>query len=378
MNTHFALSSSVDWQRVVVTGGFLMITLVAAILFYLALFFMLSRLARITTTPLAALLVQRLRSPARLLFPLLSLLLVIPLLEIPTGGRAVVQHLLTLCIIAGITWTIINATCAIRDHILSHYGIEMKDDLKARTVKSHLTVAFKVVQVVVLVVALSGMLMTFAKIRTIGMSMLASAGIIGITLGFAAQRSIATLFAGLQIAITQPIRVKDVVLVEGEYGTIEEISLTYVVVKVWDLRRLIVPVTYFLEKPFQNWTRDAANLVGTVFLYADYTLPVEQVRQKLHEILLDSDAWDHKEWGLQVTNTSDRALELRALMSAVDSPTVWDLRCEVREKLLAFMQETYPECLPWSREGIAVAAENKASGVHENSVDNGTETSMQK
>lgn len=351
--------SGVTWQSVVVTSGIILVTLVTAMALYLVLFFILARLARITAAPLATLLVQRLREPSRMLIPLLALMLVIPSLEFPAGILAIVQHLLSLCIIAGITWVFINATRAGRDHILSRYCFETKDDLKARTVQTQLTVAFKIVLVIILLVALSAMLMTFAKIRTFGMSVLASAGIIGITVGFAAQRSIATLVAGLQIAIMQPIRIKDVVLVEGEYGTIEEITLTYVVVKIWDLRRLVVPVTYFLEKPFQNWTRLSAGLLGTVFLYADYSLPVQQVRQRLHEILVDSANWDRQVWGLQVTNATERTLELRALMSAVDSPTLWDLRCEVREKLLAFVQERYPESLPRTRADLRT---EKAAG----------------
>ncbi len=187
---------------------------------------------------------------------------------------------------------------------------------------------------------------TFDKIRQVGMSILASAGILGIIIGFAAQRSLATLIAGLQIALTQPIRLDDAVIVEGEWGVIEEITLTYVVVRVWDLRRLVVPVTYFLEKPFQNWTRLSANLLGTVFLYVDYMLPVDELRQALHDILHSSDNWDGQVWGLQVTNAGERTIELRALMSAADAPTTWNLRCEVREKLLAFLRENHPDYLP--------------------------------
>jgi len=181
-------------------------------------------------------------------------------------------------------------------------------------------------------------------------SILASAGIMGIIVGFAAQRSLSTLLAGLQIAITQPIRINDVVIVEGEWGTIEEITLTYVVVKVWDLRRLIVPVTFFLEKTFQNWSRSTTNILGTVLINVDYTAPVPEIRQKLLEVLQQSQLWDREVWGLQVTGANKQVLELRALMSAVDATTCWDLRCEVREKLVAFLQESHPESLPRVRE----------------------------
>jgi small-conductance mechanosensitive channel len=190
------------------------------------------------------------------------------------------------------------------------------------------------------------MLMTFDRIRHVGVSILASAGMIGIILGFAAQRSIATLFAGLQIALTQPIRIDDAVIVEGEWGRVEEITLTYVVIKIWDLRRLVVPVTYFLEKPFQNWTRVSANLLGTVFLYVDYSVPVDEVRRELQAILKVSALWDGQVGGVQVTNSSERTLELRLLMSAADSSKIFDLRCEVREKVLAFLQQNHPGSLP--------------------------------
>jgi small-conductance mechanosensitive channel len=338
------------WQNVIVSAATLTATLVAAVAAYLFLFATLGRLARKMSRPGLLLLVERLRRPCRLLLPLLALALVLPSLEMPERSQAIIQHLLSLCIIGGIAWLLINMTVAGRDHLLVRFGEDAIDPFRVRAVQTQLTVAVQIVVMVVLVVALAAMLMTFSRIRAIGMSILASAGIIGITVGFAAQRSIATLFAGLQIAITQPIRLQDGVLVEGEYGTIEEITLTYVVVKLWDMRRLVVPVTYFLEKPFQNWTRRSTNLLGTVFLYADYTVPVEPVRQKLHEILQQSPNWDGAVWALHVTNVTDRTLELRALMSAADSGAAFDLRCEVREKLLTFLRETYPHSLPRSRQ----------------------------
>jgi hypothetical protein len=175
---------------------------------------------------------------------------------------------------------------------------------------------------------------------------LASAGIVGLVIGFATQKTVSTVLAGLQIAITQPIRVDDVVIVENEWGRIEEITLTYVVVRLWDLRRLVVPITYFIEKPFQNWTRVSADLMGTVSIYSDYTLPVQSLREELHSILRASNLWDGRVWGLQVTGATERALELRALMSASDASSAWDLRCDVREKLVAFIQNKYPESLP--------------------------------
>jgi small-conductance mechanosensitive channel len=202
------------------------------------------------------------------------------------------------------------------------------------------------VVVVVCIIALATMLMTFPRIRQLGTTILASAGIIGIVVGMAAQRTIGTFIAGLQIAFTQPIRVDDVVIVENEWGRIEEITLTYVVVKIWDLRRLIVPITYFIEKPFQNWTRVTADILGTVFIYVDHTVPIDAVREELQNILNESELWDKKVCVLQVTNTSERTIELRALVSAADASAAWSLRCEVREKLVNFIRENYPQALP--------------------------------
>jgi small-conductance mechanosensitive channel len=208
-------------------------------------------------------------------------------------------------------------------------------------------------------------LMTFDRVRQLGTTILASAGVVGIVVGMAAQRTIATFIAGLQIAITQPIRVDDVVIVENEWGRIEEITLTYVVVRIWDLRRLIVPITYFIESPFQNWTRTSADILGTVFVYADYTMPIDVLRDELQNILKKSEHWDGKVCVLQVTNASDRTMELRALMSAADASTAWTLRCEVREKLIDFIRREYPKSLPKVRAELKrltdISAFNKKS-----------------
>ncbi len=204
----------------------------------------------------------------------------------------------------------------------------------------------RVLSVVILIIGIAIMLMTFAKVRQIGVSLLASAGVIGIILGFAAQRTLGNLIAGIQIAIAQPIKLEDVVVVEGEWGWIEEITLTYVVIRIWDLRRLIVPISYFIQNPVQNWTRKSADLLAYVYIYTDYTIPVDEVRAELTKILESSDYWDKKVNVLQVTDSDEKTIELRALMSASDSPTAWNLRCEVREKLLNFLQKNYPQCLP--------------------------------
>jgi small-conductance mechanosensitive channel len=180
-------------------------------------------------------------------------------------------------------------------------------------------------------------------------SLFASAGAAGLVVGFAARPVLSNLIAGIQLAITQPIRIKDAVLVEGEWGWIEEITSTYVVVKIWDWRRLIVPLSYFMEKPFQNWTRETAEIIGTVFIYTDYKVPVERLRKRLEEIVHESTLWDKNVVNLQVTDFKESTVEIRMLVSARTSPQVWDLRCEVREKLLAYLQCEVPDVLPHTR-----------------------------
>jgi small-conductance mechanosensitive channel len=256
------------------------------------------------------------------------------------------KQTLGLLTIFSVAWLVVKLSYVGESLILMQYKVDVTDNLQARRVHTQIQILKKVVIVIVGIVALATMLMTFEKVRQLGTSILASAGIIGIIVGIAAQRSIATLLAGLQMAITQPIRLDDVVIVEGEWGRIEEITLTYVVVRIWDLRRLIIPMTYFLEKPFQNWTRVSAELLGTVFLYVDYTVPVHAVRTELHRILENSKLWDGRVCVLQVTNATERTVELRALMSAPDSSSAWELRCEVREKLIEFVQKNYPDGLP--------------------------------
>ena len=290
--------------------------------------------------------IGHLTAPLRFLFPAAVLAVVLPFLVFPPKVTALLQHAIVLWIIAGLSWLAVRIVYIIRDIILGRYDIDEKDNLRARRLYTQIRVIQRVVTAVIVIIAISAMLMTFAEVRKLGVSLLASAGVIGIILGLAAQKTLGNLFTGIQIAMAQPIRLDDVVIVENEWGRIEEITLTYVVVRIWDLRRLIVPITYFVENPFQNWTRISADLLGTVFIYADYRLPVQPVRDELKRILDSSPLWDKKVWNLQVTDASDRTMQLRALMSAGDSSSAWDLRCAVREKLIDFLQKNYPDYLP--------------------------------
>jgi small-conductance mechanosensitive channel len=308
--------------------------------------------ARRTRTVLDDALIRHCRRPLQLILPLLFIHFLFPVARLPQDALVLLKQVLGVILIASMAWLVIKLTYVFEDFALSQFRIDVKDNLQARRINTQIQILKKVVIVTVAVIALASILMTFEKVRYLGGSLLASAGIAGLIIGLAAQRSIGTLLAGIQIAITQPIRIDDVVIVENEWGRIEEITLTYVVVRIWDLRRLILPITYFMEKPFQNWTRVTADILGTVFLYVDYTVPVPAVREELQRILNTTDLWDGRVWGLQVTNATDKTVELRALMSASDASNAWNLRCEVREKLIDFVRRTFPEGLPKLRAEI--------------------------
>jgi len=286
------------------------------------------------------------KSQFKILFPLIIIILIAPTLPINPSNLTLIRRLLSILFIATAAWIAVAAVFLGRYFILSRYDLSVSDNLDARAVHTQVNVLVKIFVIIILILASTSVIMMFENVRQLGASILASAGVLGIIVGFAAQRSIAALLAGLQIALTQPIRIDDVVIVEGEWGQIEEITLTYVVVRIWDLRRLVVPSNYFLEKPFQNWTRTSADLLATATIHADYTLPVENIREHLLVVLKESQYWDGKVWKLHVTNATVQTIELRALMSAQNSSTAWELRCEVREKLLNFLQENYPDKLP--------------------------------
>ena len=310
------------------------------------------------------------RRPARWLVVLLSVHIFLPTLEMTFPDNQIMgvpKQILVILLIGSIAWLLIQLTKVLEDWLGRRFRLDVQDNLASRKIHTQIRILNRIVTAVILILAFSTMLMTFEKIRQFGTTLLASAGIIGVIVGMAAQRTITTFIAGLQIAFTQPVRVDDVVIVENEWGRIEEITLTYVVIRIWDQRRLIVPVTYFIEKPFQNWTRISADLLGTVFLYVDYTVPVETIRNELHRILKTSAHWDGKVWGLQVTDTTERVMALRALMSAADASTAWNLRCEVREKLLDFIQKNYPNSLPKLRAEVS-SSENRPGAKDDNAL----------
>jgi len=335
-----------DWQTWVLFLGASLFAVFAALVCHYLLVKILSRLAKRSTSPVDELLIKHFRRPVRWIMAAVALRLTVEPFALPEGMQSLVRTAFGMVLIALVAWLLIKATYVLNDVVMLRFRVDVKDNLQARKIHTQLRVLRRIIIIIVVIVAAASILMTFPKVRQLGTAILASAGIIGIVVGLAAQKTIGTFIAGLQIAFTQPIRLDDVVIVEGEWGRIEEITLTYVVVRIWDLRRLIVPITYFIEKPFQNWTRVSADILGTVFLYVDYTVPLEAIRAELQRIVEASEQWDGKVCGLQVTNTSDRTIEVRALMSAADASLAWDLRCHVREKLIEFVQKNYPQTLP--------------------------------
>lgn len=263
--------------------------------------------------------------------------------------------LFVILFIVNLSWILIELSNVLRYYFIDHFSIDKEDNLRERSLFTQITFIRKLVVIIILIISFSVILMNIESVRRFGTGLLTSAGVLGIIIGFAAQKSIANLLAGFQIAFTQPIRIDDVVVVEGEWGKIEEINLTYVVVRIWDQRRLVLPINYFIEKPFQNWTKTTADIWGTVFLYVDHTIPVSDLKRKLAELLKASPLWDGKVQVLQVTDVKESTIELRCLMSAKDSPTAFDLRCMVREEMILYIQEKYPHTLPKTR----VLFENK-------------------
>ncbi|WP_083963746.1 mechanosensitive ion channel family protein [Spirochaeta cellobiosiphila] len=261
----------------------------------------------------------------------------------------IIEKLTLILVICSVTWALRVLIRSFKDVLLSKYNINDEDNLKSRKVHTQVGILEKVLNFLLLLLMVGMILLSFDSVRQIGVGLFASAGLAGIVIGLSAQKVVGAVLAGIQIAFTQPFRLEDAVIVENEWGWIEEIHLTYVVVRLWDKRRLVLPSNYFLEKPFQNWTRNNAEIVGSVFLYLDYSVPLDVIRTELTRLLNSTSLWDHKVNVLQVTDSTEVSMEIRILVSARNSPTAWDLRVFIREKLIEFIQREYPDSLPRRR-----------------------------
>lgn len=261
----------------------------------------------------------------------------------------VVDRIIPLVIVLGSALLVYRAIGTLFVALRTRFDMSTPDNLRARQATTQIIVLERLVMVAIVVVAVAIALMTIPEVRRFGTSLLASAGVAGLVVGFAAQQSIANVLAGIQIAITQPLRIDDAVVIDGEWGWVEEITLTYIVVRIWDRRRLIVPIGHLLQKPFQNWTRTSSSVIGTVIIHADYTVDLPELRTEQTRILAGSPLWDGEVDVVQITDTTESTVVIRSLVSAANSPSAWDLRCLLREGLIQWLQQNQPGALPRSR-----------------------------
>ncbi|HUJ04179.1 MAG TPA: mechanosensitive ion channel domain-containing protein [Rhizomicrobium sp.] len=280
---------------------------------------------------------------------LLATALIAPSLPLPEHTVETINRILIALFVILAGWIAIVASDLAADRYMGRFRIDVEDNLLARRAVTQMRVLKRIMNVLLGTLTLAFALMTFDSVRQFGVSIFASAGIAGIAVGLAAKPVLSNLIAGVQLAITQPIRIDDVVIVNGEYGCVEEFGSTYVVLRLWDWRRMIVPLSYFLENSFENWTRTSSSLIGSVYFHLDHRTPIPALRAKVEELAKESQLWDGRVVNLQVSDSTEKTVEIRVLVSARDSAKAWDLRCEIREKMLAWLQAEYPESLPRRR-----------------------------
>jgi small-conductance mechanosensitive channel len=297
-------------------------------------------------------LVTNLSKPLNHFIPLLTLAVLLPYLALKDVFEDGVKRWLGILLIISFANLLMHAIRILEDYVYYKYDFNKDDNLKERKIRTQLQFIRKLTNVIIILITVALILLSFDNVRKLGAGLLTGVGIGGIIIGFAAQKSLGNLLAGFQIAFTQPIRIDDVLVVEGEWGRVEDITLTYVVLNIWDQRRLILPINYFIEKPFQNWTRNTSELLGTVFLYADYNVRVDTLRTELTRLLHESPLWDTRVGILQVTDVKESTVEIRALVSAKNASQAFDLRCYVRENLIKYLSENHPESLPKNRFSI--------------------------
>lgn len=318
-------------------------------------------LARIAAPfPFSRRLVSYGNRPGRVVMLLLVLHLIIRNNTHILPASSLLGHVTALLLIASLTWLALRCVSAISDTIIELNPADTADNLQARRIQTQSKVLSRTIMAVIVLLGSGAALMTMPFLRQIGTSLLASAGVAGLVVGFAAKPVLGNLLAGLQLAMTQPIRLQDVVIVQGEWGVIEEITGTYVVVQIWDQRRMIVPLQWFIENPFQNWTRNTSDILGVVTIWVDYRMPLEPLRKEAERICKEAPEWDSRLCLIQVVDANERAMQLRALVSAADSGRAWDLRCRVREGLIHFIHENHSEFLPRVRAEITSPQEGDA------------------
>lgn len=331
---------SVDVSRLILPG------IIFAVCGCLLILSMIIRKKVVKKHGLSDVLVRNVRSPLYIFVILTALYVIFEILKYRWVFYPIVERIYSTLATLCFGWLAIKIINLISSLLLNYFDIQQADNYRARQVHTQVKVLKRLSIAFVVIFVAVGILITFDSVRAQGTSLLASAGVLSIIVGLAAQKTMGNLFGGIQIAIAKPILVDDVVVVENEWGRIEEIHLTFVVVKLWDLRRLIVPISYFTDRSFQNWTKKTADLLGTVMLYVDYTLPVSYIREELNKWLQGNNLWDGKVKVVQVTNTTEQTMEIRILISGANSGAVFDLRCAIREHMIDFIQKNYPHALP--------------------------------
>ena len=265
---------------------------------------------------------------------------------LPDRVEQPLRHGLVILTIGAVSWLVAKVIFVVEDLVLNRVRVDVRDNRRARRVRTQLGVLRRLTAVAITVIAIAASLMTFDAMRTYGASVLASAGLVGVVAGLAAQTTLSNVFAGLQLVFTDALRYDDIVVVEGQWGRIEELTLTYVVVHLWDERRLVLPATYFTTTPFENWTRSESRVVGAVMLYLDPTAPIPALRAKTRELVEANPLWDRRDWVLQVTDCTELTMAVRVTASAADASSAWDLKCDLREQLLDWLQCEHPSALP--------------------------------
>lgn len=301
--------------------------------------------------------VLRVGKPLNFFLPFVFLSITKSLIVLSPRLLLIYNKLVEIGLIITFAYIMVSTVEVLQDFIISTYDLKKENNLKERKIRTQLQFLRKILVGVIVVLTFAAILFSFDGMRKLGAGLLTGVGVSGIIVGFAAQKSLGNLLAGFQIAFTQPIRIDDVLVIEGEWGKVEEITLTYVVVHIWDERRLILPINYFIETPFQNWTRNSAEILGTVFIYADYGMPINELRNEFDSLLNQTALWNKKASAIQVTDAKQNVIEIRALMSADNSSDAFDLRCYIRENLIDFIQKNYPDSLPKVR--ATLANENK-------------------
>jgi small-conductance mechanosensitive channel len=292
---------------------------------------------------------RHLGQPFNIFLPLFFFNALLPIMRMPPAIMYRIGKVIEILLILSFAWILIRCIKVVQGFVFHRYDISKKDNLRERKIRTQLQFVRRFLIGLIMVLTVAAVLLSFSSLRKVGAGLLTGVGLSGIIIGFAAQKSIGNLLAGFQIAFTQPIRIDDVVIAEGEWGTVEEITLTYVVIKIWDERRLVLPINYFIEKPFQNWTRSSSELLGTVMLFTDYNLPVDAIRAELTRLLKESKYWDGRVNVVHVTDTNENTVQIRALMSGRNAGDVFELRCYVRENLIKFINDNFEGSLPKNR-----------------------------